>query len=105
MLYCPFSLDTIEEVTEEGVRQLINKLKNIYILRKRIPVVPWTGGRTDRDTVRIEDVYIDPEIISLFGKDKWDHIFHTSDEEDTKRIINTRCFQRPYWQRENYSSP
>ena len=48
-------------------------------------MIPWTGRRTGRDTVRIEDIYIEPEIISLIsGQDEWDHIFHTSDEEDTK---------------------
>ena len=80
----PFPLDTIKEVTEEGVRQLINKLKNIYILQKRIPVIPWAGRHVGRETVRIEDVYIHPEILSIIsGQDEWDQIFQTSDEEDT----------------------
>ena len=45
------------------MRQLVNKLKDIYRLRKRIPVVPWLGTQTTSETVQIEDVYIDPEIV------------------------------------------
>ena len=80
----------MEYVTEEGVRQLINKLKYVYRLQMRLPVIPWASRHMDRDTVRINDVFIEPEINTLMtGKTlTLDDIFITSRNEETTNTNN-----------------
>ena len=71
------------------MRLLINKLKYVYRLRKRISVIPWAGRYTDRDTVRIDDVYIDPEIESLIsGHVNLDQIFYAGGETNINKSSN-----------------